>query len=527
VVLVQVRSICWPNRDLTYMRSVSQKINPVDASTKVLRLNKDDQLAVSSTQTGYKRTPVGIVLHFVAISILLGWCAVLAVTTALQYEYASDTDNYLVALKWFCLTWNFAFLWSMAMYWPQSIRSLFLRRCLLSEATHVAVFYQFGSSKHAVGEMRMIKLPRLMLDVFAWLASCHEKIMILLFATPDARPDPTKGILKYCLVETNPDGTRYFTFLFRRYNFDNAKQIFVPGSFKLGGTFAELAPKGATIIDELEKAYLHAVGDDPTECAPTIAPGICPAGLSNQDVVRRRQAIGANVIEMEKPMFLKEFVAEMSKPFYLYQFYILWIWMPVQYYYMACVNWGIILLAATVISWFRYRNVRTLFGISQVDGQVTVLRDRTRIKVDHSELVPGDVVELGQGSIHSDMLLLTGDVMVDESNLTGEATPQAKVPIDPFNKHKYDPVEHKRHTLFGGTQILGCDNALALVVRTGSYTTKGELMREIVAFRTHRLQFYIELPIVLGILSTYSAAMFIFVYLANRDEPVVGWVLGM
>jgi magnesium-transporting ATPase (P-type) len=93
------------------------------------------------------------------------------------------------------------------------------------------------------------------------------------------------------------------------------------------------------------------------------------------------------------------------------------------------------------------------------------------------------------------MLLLTGNAVVDESSLTGEATQQAKATIDPFSRRKYDPVEHKGQTLFAGTRVLECDSSLALEVRTASCPMKGELMRKVIAFRTHRLQLHIELPI--------------------------------
>jgi E1-E2 ATPase len=515
---------------LTYLLYLdSQKIDPVHGSTKILHLDEDDQIAPSSTQTGYKRTPVGVVLHLITLFMYFGWFALLAVVTTLVYKNEDDYGNYQTAYGWFCAVWNAGFVWSMTLSWPHSIRSLFLRRCLLSEATHVAVYHGFAPSQHANSDkkLELRLLPTVVVDFCTWIVMQHRKVMIMVFATPDARTDPNKGILKYCLVETNPDGTKYFMFVFRRYNFDLEKQSFVPASYKLGNTFAELAPKGATVIDILEAAYLQIVGDNTAENAPPIAHPSCFFGLTTRDVLQRRQAIGANIIEMEEPSFVKEFLSEVSKPFFLYQFYILWLWNAIYYYYMACLNLCIILIAATVISRFRYRSIKTLCAISKVHGSVSVFRDGKRVEINHSDLVPGDVVELGQGIIHCDMLLLTGFTIVDESSLTGEATPQAKVPIDPCSGQTYDPMEHKRETLFAGTTILECENSLALVVRIASYTKRGELMREIIAFRTHHFQMYIELPIVFGILSVYSACFFAYVFFNSGDDMIISWVLGM
>ena len=101
------------------------------------------------------------------------------------------------------------------------------------------------------------------------------------------------------------------------------------------------------------------------------------------------------------------------------------------------------------------------------------------------------------------MLLLAGTCIVEEAVLTGESTPQWKMPIrgpskkrDADSKHpeqpELDPLERlniardKQHVLFGGTKILqhtpdkaakiktpdgGC---LAVVLRTGFETSQGE-----------------------------------------------------
>ena len=104
------------------------------------------------------------------------------------------------------------------------------------------------------------------------------------------------------------------------------------------------------------------------------------------------------------------------------------------------------------------------------------------------------------------MLLLAGTCIVEEAVLTGESTPQWKMPISAPSKKKeappgkpahpeqpeLDPMERlniardKQHVLFGGTKILqhtpdkggklktpdsGC---LALVLRTGFETSQGK-----------------------------------------------------
>lgn len=89
--------------------------------------------------------------------------------------------------------------------------------------------------------------------------------------------------------------------------------------------------------------------------------------------------------------------------------------------------------------------------------------------------------------MHCDAVLLNGNVIVNESILTGESVPVTKTPI-PFQtgtqNTKLHMAEHSRHILFSGTQIIqkrnyGREKTRCLVIRTGFNTTKGELIRSI------------------------------------------------
>lgn len=175
---------------------------------------------------------------------------------------------------------------------------------------------------------------------------------------------------------------------------------------------------------------------------------------------------------------------------------------------------------------FRYRGSLVLYRLSCVTGEVKLLRSHDLITVAANEIVPGDVVFLSPGVIHCDMLLLTGEVVADESALTGEATPQSKVPIDPLSQVKYDPTLHKRQTLSAGTRIQECHKAIALVKNTASYTTKGELLREILAFRRHRVPIEVDLPIAVFFIVLYSLVCWFAVAFKSDSEGVVAWMLG-
>ncbi|KAK4787226.1 hypothetical protein SAY86_011059 [Trapa natans] len=97
------------------------------------------------------------------------------------------------------------------------------------------------------------------------------------------------------------------------------------------------------------------------------------------------------------------------------------------------------------------------------------------------------------------MLILAGSAIVNEAILTGESTPQWKVPAAGRGVNEQLSIKQdKAHVLFGGTKILqhtpdktfplrapdgGC---LAVVLRTGFETSQGKLMRTIL-FSTERV----------------------------------------
>lgn len=108
--------------------------------------------------------------------------------------------------------------------------------------------------------------------------------------------------------------------------------------------------------------------------------------------------------------------------------------------------------------------------------------------VDSLELVPGDLVDVSEASLHTfpaDFLLLSGDAIVNESMLTGESVPVSKVPADDAAVRGMEnvggevPPDMAKHFLFCGTKIVrirktgsafakGKDGeAVAMVARTG------------------------------------------------------------
>jgi magnesium-transporting ATPase (P-type) len=91
---------------------------------------------------------------------------------------------------------------------------------------------------------------------------------------------------------------------------------------------------------------------------------------------------------------------------------------------------------------------------------------------------------------------------VDESALTGEVHPVSKVALDPANADlAYNAKDMKSSTIFAGTRILECGAFdMGLVTKTGAFTSRGELLSDVLSFEPHKFKFHNEIKVVLAIL---------------------------
>lgn len=102
-----------------------------------------------------------------------------------------------------------------------------------------------------------------------------------------------------------------------------------------------------------------------------------------------------------------------------------------------------------------------------------VVRDGAARSIDAAELVPGDLLLIGEGDrISADARLLDGEVEVDMSALTGESSPVARTPL--AGSAESLPLVEVPDIVFSGTLCTAGD-ARAVVVATGSHTEIGRI----------------------------------------------------
>ena len=296
---------------------------------------------------------------------------------------------------------------------------------------------------------------------------------------------------------------RYIVYSFRRYNFDAQERKYVPGHY--------------AVADKVSHLHRNMV-----------------RGLDQRQVMERLERIGPNVIDMEKPVLSTCIAQEFAKPFYTYQNYILWTWMPLYYFYLALVHGSVIVVGGLTVALFRYRNESNLYKLSHQEGQINVLRDGHYMSVEHAEVVPGDIIQITPGKLYTDMVLIKSEgLLVDESALTGESTPMPKTALDMASEDPdgaYDPLlKHRKHTLSAGTTVLESklENNLAIVVATGSHTSKGQLLRDVFSYERHSFQFDKEVGVVFLILVIECILAFALVWNLIDQQPVYAWFYGM
>jgi Ca2+-transporting ATPase len=107
-----------------------------------------------------------------------------------------------------------------------------------------------------------------------------------------------------------------------------------------------------------------------------------------------------------------------------------------------------------------------------------VFRDGQTLRIAARELVPGDIVLIGEGErVAADALLMAGDVLqADESILTGESVAVSKPPAlaEPEGDYDPDPGGDDLPVVFSGTMIVR-GQGVARVLRTGAATRLGRI----------------------------------------------------
>lgn len=248
-------------------------------------------------------------------------------------------------------------------------------------------------------------------------------------------------------------------------------------------------------------------------------------GLSKLESGRRMQLFGENAINIEIQSYFKILFQEVLGPFYIFQLFSITIWFNDDYYYYGTciIIMSLLSLVSSVIQ--IRRNQEQLKATVESVDYIKVCRGNDHYEeVESSLIVPGDIVVVPtfNSVLQFDGILINGNVIVNESMLTGESVPVTKTPLPLQNYSKkgttdtyYDEKEHSKHTLFCGTKVMqtryyGGVYVKALVIRVGFQTAKGELIRSIMYPKPVDFRFNKQIHKFIGVLACLAFLGFLY-----------------
>ncbi|CAO3648772.1 unnamed protein product [Cunninghamella blakesleeana] len=320
------------------------------------------------------------------------------------------------------------------------------------------------------------------------------------------------------VFKTNSN-VRYFEYQCMRYVYNVQKTKFEPYEFDLGNTHQQLQSWSK--------------------------------GVTSEEALQRLELLGPNLIRVEVPSILRAVIQEFSSLLYLYQMWCMWVWYFFKYYQMGLVQTCIILLSAFIRVFLRLRGEYHIRDMAEQKANVHVYRDGEWVEnLCSSEIIPGDIFEIEENSlVPCDAVILNGDVVVNESSLTGEAMPIRKFAI-PHDHNIYEPMgSGKNNTLFAGTIVAqvnllinsitdGDDTekkkinnktsrAYALALKTGITTEKGTLIHKILFPSPVSFIFNEHIKVAIGVLLIWGLIAFaLSIYLMGRGN-ITSWYYGI
>lgn len=415
-------------------------------------------LEVMEKQFGFREHPIGTLL-FCLVLFTSAWSLWMVLVIILENARIfpnlalgdttlglfSNPDN---MTEWFVLIWNVTFGWNLVMILNRyNFRNKFRLPCSLDQATVIGIWKtdpvqiiipDSGCLHRFFEEYHRLKTKQ----------NKGGKLVLCTVLILDSSSDGKDVAMKPTNKKSEQLG-RYFIYNLQRYIFSRDKRCFLTRTITVGITNQELHSKNK--------------------------------GLSTAEVTDLSKQTGANEIAFEIPTIFTSMINEFLTPLYLYQWGILWLWYWQYNWRVALPITGIIFASGLLLIWITRQNAYAILDLIRVLGTTAVLRDGKIEDIPHRDLLPGDIVKVKNGVTGADMVVLNGTAVVDESMLTGEATPVQKTSIPNDSEEYYGGIKSKKHTIFAGTPVTNVpnDQVLAIVVRTGPDTEKGQLVRQI------------------------------------------------
>jgi P-type Ca2+ transporter type 2C len=258
---------------------------------------------------------------------------------------------------------------------------------------------------------------------------------------------------------------------------------------------------------------------DPQEMTTSFSAG---NGLSSAEAAERLRTFGPNrIARASRVARLKEIVLMFADPMAIMLGAAAAVYFALGQRTEALVLLGALIPVLAIDVILEARSRGALKRLAQaVSPRAAVIRDGLEIEIDTEQIVPGDLMLVSEGRIvHADGWLHTAsNLAIDESQLTGEAEPQAKEPSKSGNA-ALDGDEATR--VYAGSRVIA-GHGWAEVSATGPSTSYGnlaQLISEAKVRQTPLQQKTARLVRWLAAIAILVSASLFLLWVARGEEP--------
>jgi len=242
-------------------------------------------------------------------------------------------------------------------------------------------------------------------------------------------------------------------------------------------------------------------------------------GLGEVEVEDLRAQFGHNNMDIPAPSFWACYKEQLVSPLVIFQIFVALLWAMDDFLQYTLMQIGMVLIFESTTVFQRIKTRKTLNSMGTKPYDVKVYRSKEWLTVCITELLPGDLLQLALQAaepsaasgaattpeteaasndiVPCDCVLIRGDAVTNEAAITGESVPQMKDALPSEGRPLDIDNADRCHSLFSGSRVLRASSgavitgdtsglpttpdggALAYVLRTGFYSSQGELLQVI------------------------------------------------
>lgn len=249
-----------------------------------------------------------------------------------------------------------------------------------------------------------------------------------------------------------------------------------------------------------------------------------------------------NLIEIESDSIFYLFLKELISPYTIFQIWAIIVWAFDDYMLYGMVILVMMALAIIGTVYENYTQAVRMRKMTYINEPVQVykkivptvetspesnarmFRKDLFMKLMSIDLVVGDIVTINKDEhVTADIMLLEGKCLMNEAMLTGETVPVLKRPFS--NTMKPSEV----NIVYSGTECIMAKDAVGIVLNTGFYTKKGEIIRTLLFTEQREFKFKTDAFRLLGIIFIIVTCFFFWFIICIQNSIYIdyyeGWTL--